>query len=116
MLVRKLLDKETLDRWLEEFLARGYLTSSEIRVLEQDDEQDPDAGLIVVDLSRANTISYLQPVTGGHGTWKVTMEPRESVIELGAADLVNLGHEVTVLGSLLCFLESQSKILLAQSL
>jgi len=113
--VRKMLDKETLDQWLTEFSARGYLTTAEIRVLEQEDEQDPDAGLIVVDLSGAKTITYLQPITGGQGEWKVTMEAREATIELGAAELVNLGHEVVVLGSLLCFLESKSKILLAQA-
>lgn len=113
MPVRKLLDMDLLETWLTEFRALGYVTGSDIRVLEQEDEADPDTGLIVVDLSNAKTISYLQPITGGDGSWKVTMEARDDVIELSAVELVNLGNEVNVLGALVAFLETRSKALLA---
>lgn len=113
MPVRRLLDKTLLEQWLAEFRALGYLTGSEIRVLEQQDDTDPDTGLIVVDLSEAQTITYLQPIAGGHGSWKATMEARDATIELGAVQLVNLGNEVNVLGALVGFLETKSKALLA---
>jgi hypothetical protein len=111
--VRKLLDMSLLESWLTEFRALGYLTGSDIRVLEQDDDADPDAGLIVVDLTEAKTITYLQPITGGEGSWKATMEARDATIELSAVALVNLGNEVNVLGALVAFLETKSKALLA---
>ncbi len=113
MPVRKLLDMDLLETWLTEFRTLGYVTGSDIRVLEQEDEADPDTGLIVVDLSNAKTISYLQPIAGGDGSWKVTMEARDDVIELSAVELVNLGNEVNVLGALVAFLETRSKALLA---
>ncbi|MDQ1112482.1 hypothetical protein QE418_001930 [Microbacterium testaceum] len=113
MPVRTLLDKSLLEAWLTEFRALGYLTGSDIRVLDQEDETDPDSGLIVVDLTEAKTITYLQPITGGDGSWKATMEARDATIELGAVALVNLGNEVNVLGALVSFLEAKSKALLA---
>lgn len=113
MPVRKLLDKVLLEAWLTQFRDLGYLTGSDIRVLEQDDDADADIGLIVVDLSNAKTITYLQPIAGGDGSWKATMEARDATIELGAVELVNLGNEVNVLGALVAFLETKSKALLA---
>lgn len=113
MPVRKLLDKALLEAWLTDFRGLGYLTGSDIRVLEQDDDIDADIGLIVVDLSEAKTITYLQPIAGGDGSWKATMEARDATIELGAVELVNLGNEVNVLGALVAFLETKSKALLA---
>ncbi|MFJ4038605.1 hypothetical protein ACIPVB_11020 [Microbacterium sp. NPDC090007] len=113
MPVRKLLEMSLLEEWLVDFRALGYLTGSDIRVLEQDDETDPDAGLIVVDLTEAKTITYLQPIAGGDGGWKATMEARDATIELSAVALVNLGNELNVLGALVSFLETRSKALLA---
>lgn len=113
MPVRKLLHKALLEDWLAQFGELGYLTGSDIRLLEQEDENDPDAGLIVVDLSEAKTITYLQPIPDGGGCWKATMEARDATIELGAVALVNLGNEVNVLGALVAFLETKSKALLA---
>ncbi|WP_150958129.1 hypothetical protein [Microbacterium testaceum] len=113
MPVRKLLDKSLLEAWLTEFRELGYLTGSDIRVLDQEDETDPDSGLIVVDLSEAKTITYLQPIPDGGGGWKATMEARDAAIELGAVALVNLGNEVNVLGALVAFLETKSRALLA---
>ncbi|WP_295833181.1 hypothetical protein, partial [uncultured Microbacterium sp.] len=81
----------------------------------QEDDADPHTGLIVVDLSEAKTITYLQPLPGGDGSWKATMEARDATIELGAVALVNLGNEVNVLGALVAFLETKSKALLARS-
>lgn len=103
----------TLELWLDEFRALGYVTGSEMRVLEQQDDTVPDAGLIVVDLSKAATISYLQPVDGSGGAWKVTMEARDTTIELGPVELLNLGNEVNVLSALCAFLEVKSRALLA---
>ncbi|MDQ1124598.1 hypothetical protein [Microbacterium trichothecenolyticum] len=113
MPVRHLLNKGMLDEWLTEFRSLGYLTGSDIRLLDQEDDNDPDAGLIVVDLSEAKTVTYLQPITGGDGAWKATMEARDATIELSAVALVNLGNEVNVLGALVAFLEVKSKELLA---
>lgn len=113
MPVRELLSKDTLELWLGEFRALGYLTGSDMRVLQQQDDAAPDTGLIVVDLSNAATITYLQPIDGSGGAWKATMEARDATIELGAVDLLNLGNEVNVLAALCAFLETKSKALLA---
>ncbi|MBB3159227.1 hypothetical protein FHS07_002945 [Microbacterium proteolyticum] len=113
MPVRRLLNKDLLEGWLTKFRDLGYLTGSEIRLLEQEDETDPDSGLIVVDLSGAKTVTYLQPITGGDGAWKATMEARDATIELDTVELVNLGNELIVLAALVSFLEVKSKALLA---
>ena len=112
MAVRDLLDLQLLEQWLDEFRHLGYLTGSEIRVLEQQDDTTTDRGLIVVDLSEAATITYLQPIAGSGGRWKATMESRDTVIELTSVELVNLGNELNVLGALVSFLETKSRALL----
>lgn len=113
MPVRDLLDLHLLEQWLDEFRNLGYLTGSEIRVLEQQDETDVNHGLIVVDLTEAATITYLQPIPGSDGNWMATMEARDTTIQLTAVQLVNLGNEVNVLGALVSFLEAKSRALLA---
>ncbi len=111
--VRDLLDMQLLERWLEEFRGLGYLTGSDMRVLEQQDDTEVTRGLIVVDLSEAATITYLQPIAGSDGRWKATMEARDTTIELTAVGIVNLGNELNVLGALVSFLETKSRELLA---
>ena len=106
---------QLLEHWLDEFRHLGYLTGSEIRVLEQQDDTDVNRGLIVVDLSEAATITYLQPIVGSGGRWKATMEARDTTIELTAVELVNLGNEINVLGALVSFLETKSRALLSAS-
>ena len=111
--VRDLLDMQLLEEWLDEFRSLGYLTGSDIRVLEQQDETDVNRGLIVVDLSEAATITYLQPIPGSDGRWSATMEARDTTIVLTAVEIVNLGNELNVLGALVSFLETKSRELLA---
>lgn len=113
MPVRDLLDMQLLEEWLDEFRNLGYLTGSDIRVLEQQDETDVNRGLIVVDLSEAATITYLQPIAGSDGRWSATMEARDTTIVLSAVAIVNLGNELNVLGALVSFLETKSRELLA---
>ncbi|MCT2085693.1 hypothetical protein M3D75_06160 [Microbacterium enclense] len=113
MPVRDLLDMRLLEQWLDEFRNLGYLTGSDIRVLEQQDDTDVNRGLIVVDLSEAATVTYLQPIADSDGRWKATMEARDTTIELTAVAIVNLANELTVLGALVSFLETKSRDLLA---
>ncbi|WP_278102512.1 hypothetical protein AB0870_13770 [Microbacterium proteolyticum] len=113
MPVRDLLDIQLLEQWLEEFRSLGYLTGSDMRVLEQQDDTEVTRGLIVVDLTEAATITYLQPIAGSDGRWKATMEARDTTIELTAVGIVNLGNELNVLGALVSFLETKSRALLA---
>lgn len=113
MPVRDLLDIQLLEQWLEEFRSLGYLTGSDMRVLEQQDDTEVTRGLIVVDLTEAATITYLQPIAGSDGRWKATMEARDTTIELTAVKIVNLGNELNVLGALVSFLETKSRALLA---
>jgi len=101
-----------LEQWLDEFRNLGYLTGSDIRVLEQRDDTDVNRGLIVVDLSEAATVTYLQPIADSDGRWKATMEARDTTIELTAVAIVNLANELTVLGALVSFLETKSRDLL----
>lgn len=112
MAVRDLLDMHLLEQWLDEFRNLGYLTGSDIRVLEQQDDTDLNRGLIVVDLSEAATVTYLQPIADSGGRWKATMEARDTTIELTAVAIVNLANELTVLGALVSFLETKSRDLL----
>ncbi|RWR16307.1 hypothetical protein D8Y23_13780 [Microbacterium enclense] len=101
-----------LEQWLDEFRNLGYLTGSDIRVLEQQDDTDLNRGLIVVDLSEAATVTYLQPIADSDGRWKATMEARDTTIELTAVAIVNLANELTVLGALVSYLETKSRDLL----
>jgi hypothetical protein len=102
------LDKALLESWCVEFRDMGYWTTSDVRVLVQEDDFDARAGLIVVDLSRAKTVTYLQPATADGSRWVATMEARDESIELDARAMLRLGNELTVLSALCSFLEAKS--------
>jgi hypothetical protein len=100
--------KALLDSWLTEFQALGYWTTSDVRVLVQEDESPFQAGLVVVGLSNAETVCYLQ-FSSKSSQWTATMEARDGAIELDARALLRLGNELTSLSALCLFLEGKTR-------
>lgn len=102
-------NKATLETWLAEFLDMGYPVAGTIKILDQDGERGADTGLVSVHLRNASTAVYMQPETPAGHRWVVTLEPRDTSIELDAVGLLQLAEELHVVSALCAFLQSKSR-------
>lgn len=99
--------KETLHRWVEEFIAtRG--AGEKINVVVHDADEGHDTGLVVVPLSDASTSIYMQPAEPGHHQWRITLEPRHDTAVLDHHRLNALAVELLVAAELCAYLEAKS--------
>lgn len=104
----------TLESWLDEFRALGHAMSGQFKVIQQDGEQGADTGLVAISLSRASTVTYIQPDVDGSQAWLVTMEPREDTVTLDADSVRELAAELAVVSALCDFLQQKSAAYLRQ--
>ncbi len=75
-------NQATVEAWVREYLAGHPAAESSISVLEKDYTPGPDSGLVVVALSNASTVTYIQPVVHDEGPrWVVTFEARADSLE-----------------------------------
>ena len=98
----------TLESWLDEFRRTQGAPSGQVRVIPQDGAERSDTGLVVVELSHAPTVTYLQPDATDPSRWVVTMESREDVVVLDAAQMRALAADLETVGRLCAFLEQKS--------
>lgn len=98
----------TLESWLDEFRRGGPALAGRVRVIPQDGSERADAGLVVVDLANAPTVTYLQPDPADPERWIVTMESREDVVTVNAAQLGTLAADLEAVSQLCAFLEQKS--------
>ncbi|WP_396642241.1 hypothetical protein [Microbacterium sp.] len=98
----------TLESWLGEFRRGGPALVGRVRVIPQDGAERADAGLVVVDLANAPTVTYLQPDAADPGRWIVTMESREDVVTVDAGQLRILAADLEAVSRLCVFLEQKS--------
>ncbi|MFE7845811.1 hypothetical protein ACFUTX_11545 [Microbacterium sp. NPDC057407] len=106
--------RRTLETWLEEFERLGYPTAGSLKVMEQDNEDGGDAGLVGVQLAHASTVTYVQPESPMSTRWVVTMEPREVAVVLDSAGLLKLSNELATVSALCAFLQAKSAALLEE--
>lgn len=97
----------TLESWLDEF-RQGDTALGRVRVIPQDGAERADVGLVVVELANAPTVTYLQPDADDPARWVVTMESREDVVTLDAAQLRALASDLGAVSRLCVFLERKS--------
>ncbi|WP_169582097.1 MULTISPECIES: hypothetical protein [Microbacterium] len=53
-------NKQTLEAWLDEFVAMGYAMPERIRVVQQDGEGGANTGLVVLNLENPPTVIAVQ--------------------------------------------------------
>lgn len=98
--------RETLEGWLAEFHGLDYPSDTTLRVIEQDGADGANTGLVAIQLT-GGLSAYVQP-DGASATWVVTIESRETAIELDAASVSRLSSELSTVSALCAFLQSKS--------
>ncbi|MFG6446254.1 hypothetical protein ACFXP7_13150 [Microbacterium sp. P06] len=99
--------QDTLQAWLDEFLALGYEVS--LKVIPQDGEDGANTGLVAVTLHNASTSTFIQPESHDSDRWVVTMEAEESAVTLDAGELHGLASDLSIASSLCAFLQAKSQ-------
>ncbi|MFB2554237.1 hypothetical protein [Herbiconiux liangxiaofengii] len=100
--------KDTLERWLAEFLAGGRSFPGTVEVLPQDGTDGGDTGLVVVGLKYAPTQVYMEPAAPGDPHWTVTFLAREVDTALDVTRLQLLAGELSLVSELCAHLQARS--------
>ncbi|KIC58143.1 hypothetical protein [Microbacterium hominis] len=103
-------NQETVASWVRDYLEDRNVDASSVSVLEKDFTPGPDSGLVVVALSNASTVTYIQPViTDGHPRWMVTFEPRTEGFDLDATGVARLSADLSDLAELCSYLQGRTE-------
>lgn len=97
-----------LEQWVAEFVDLGYLVASDVRVLEQEDSEGRDTGLVVVGLVHAEGSIYLEPAGYDEPLWHLTLSATEHDETMPHHVLASLASELVVAGNLCTFLQWKS--------
>lgn len=109
-------NQATVQGWIDDYIAARPGESSEITVLEKNFTPGPESGLVVVSLSNASTVTYIQPVVDDRGPrWIVTFEPRSDPFDLDAAGVARLAADLATIAGLCGFLQTRTDEALALS-
>ena len=85
---------------MREFLESHVDTAAEVSVVDKDYTAGPDSGLVVVSLSNASTVTYIQPVIReGAPQWLVTFEARGESFDLDFAGVARLAADLTTIAA-----------------
>jgi hypothetical protein len=98
----------TLESWIDEFRRMHPSHVGRVRIIPQDGAERADTGLVVFELPNAPTVTYLQPDSADDARWVVTLESREDVVTLGAAQVATLAAALQLVSDLCAFLEAKS--------
>jgi len=91
-------DQATVQGWVREFLESSIDTPADISVVDKNFIAGPDSGLVVVSLSNASTVTYIQPVIREGGPqWLVTFEARDEGFDLDVAGVDRLAADLTTI-------------------
>lgn len=103
-----------VQKWVDHYLAAHPEHSGTVAVLEKDFTPGPESGMVVVALSNASTVTYIQPVaSGGLANWLVTFEPRSEAFDLDAAGVSRLSSDLATIAGLCEFLQARTDEALA---
>lgn len=109
-------NQATVQSWVDDFVAAHPGEASAITVLEKDFTPGPESGMVVVSLSNASTVTYIQPVVDEIGPrWLVTFEPRTEGFDLDAAGVARLASDLGALAELCGYLQRRTDAALAAS-
>ncbi len=99
---------ETLQSWVEEFVAQQGVGAGAIRVIPQDGDDGADTGLVAMRLLNSPTEIYLEPPHGSVDEWTITFEPREEPVTLGSSAVSAMATEIARLAALCAYLQQRS--------
>lgn len=109
-------NQATVAAWVRDYLSDRRIEDSSISVLEKDFTPGPESGLVVVALSNASTVTYVQPViTDGQARWMVTFEPRAEGFDLDAAGVSRLASDLSDLADLCGYLQERTEQTIADA-
>ncbi len=97
-----------LEQWVADFVDLGYLVASDVRVVEQEDSDGRDTGLVVVGLVHAEGSIYLEPAGYDEPLWRLTLSATEHGETMPHHVLASLAAELVVAGNLCTFLQWKS--------
>jgi len=102
-------DQATVEGWVREFLASNVDVTAEVSVVDKDFTAGPDSGLVVVTLSNASTVTYIQPVIrDGAPRWLVTFEARGESFDLDGAGVARLAADLTTIARICQHLQAKT--------
>ena len=94
-------NQATVQSWVDDYLAARPEQTAAVSVLEKDFIPGPESGMVVVSLSNASTVTYIQAtVTDGLPHWVVTFEPRSEGFDLDAAGVAQLSSDLATIAGL----------------
>lgn len=107
-------NQTTVQGWIDDYLTTRPDQAGDVTVLEKNFTPGPDSGLVVVSLSNASTVTYIQPVADEAGPrWIVTFEPRSDSFDLDATGVGRLAEEIATIAGLCAFLQMRTDALVA---
>ncbi len=94
--------------WVDEFKQQGHLFAGQLKVVEQEDADSQDTGLVVMDLMNAKASIYMQPRGYDELLWEATLTSRPDDLTLSPHEMASLAAELVVAGNLCSFLQFKS--------
>lgn len=100
--------QELLREWVQDFINQGHLVASDVRVVDQEDTDGRDTGLVVIGLEHADGFIHLEPVGYDEPLWQVTLSLDDGDATMPPYVLASLAAELVVAGNLCTFLQWKS--------
>jgi len=97
-----------LKAWVQEFREQGHLFAGQLKVVEQEDADSQDTGLVVMNLMNARASIYMQPQGYDEPLWEATLTSRPEDLTLTPHEMASLAAELVVAGNLCSFLQWKS--------
>ncbi|WP_295783522.1 hypothetical protein [uncultured Microbacterium sp.] len=100
--------RDQLIAWVDEFKQQGHLFAGQLKVVEQEDADSQDTGLVVMNLMNAKASIYMQPRGYDELLWEATLTSRPEDLTLSPHEMASLAAELVVAGNLCSFLQFKS--------
>jgi hypothetical protein len=100
--------RDQLIAWVDEFREQGHLFAGQLKVVEQEDADSQDTGLVVMNLMNAKASIYMQPRGYDELLWEATLTSRPEDLTLSPHEMASLAAELVVAGNLCSFLQFKS--------
>lgn len=103
-------NQATVQGWVDDYLAARPEQATAVSVLEKDFTPGPESGMVVVALSNASTVTYIQAAedeTGPH--WFVTFEARSDSFDLDADGVSRLASDLATIAGLCQYLQQRTE-------
>lgn len=94
--------------WVDEFLEQGHAVAGAVKVVDQEDADRQDTGLVVMNLRNAAASIYMQPRGYDDPLWEATLTARPEDLTLSPHDMASLAAELVIAGNLCSFLQFKS--------